>query len=143
MKNLYLSNSDKIVLVDDKDYDRVFNYSKWILVKSKSGDTITSSIYTGIVLGRFILGLKSFRFDKRIADHKDGNIFDCRRSNLRIATKQQNQWNTKLLSKHNTSGYKGVCWFKTRNKWMTKITLNNKTIFIGYFDCIIQAALAY
>jgi len=66
-------------------------------------------------------------------DHKDTNGFNNERTNLRSATRNQNAANSKL-SKANTTGYKGVTFSKRHNKYMAKITVNYKTIHLGYFN---------
>ena len=42
-----------------------------------------------------------------------------------------------------SSKYKGVCWDKSRNKWLANTQFNRKSIFIGYYDIEEDAALAY
>lgn len=63
-----------------------------------------------------------------LVDHIHGkdSRHDNRKSNLRIATDSQNQMNRGLI-KSNTSGITGVCWDKSRNKWLSQIKINNKT----------------
>jgi hypothetical protein len=45
------------------------------------------------------------------------------------------------LPVHNHSGYKGVS--RSRNRWESYITFNNKKKHIGQFDTKEEAALAY
>lgn len=74
-------------------------------------------------------------------DHKvpvSCGVCDNRKSNLRVATNQQNSMNCGLSS-NNKSGYKGVHWDKSRNKWIASIKLNYKTIHLGRFDSIEDA----
>lgn len=64
--------------------------------------------------------------------------------NLREATPQCNARNTGNF-KHNTSGIKGVCWDKRRNKWRSEIYLNKKSYSLGsyrLFDNAVCARLA-
>lgn len=77
-----------------------------------------------------------------LVDHRDGNTLDCRKSNLRPATKQQNQTNQKTRS-DNSSGYKGVSWAKREKRWFAKITVNGKQKGLGYFNSAEEAYLAY
>jgi len=79
--------------------------------------------------------------DKEI-DHENGVTYDNRASNLRLATKSQNNAN-QSKNKKNKSGYKGVHFKKSRNKWCASIKINNKTIHIGYFDSPELAHIAY
>lgn len=75
-------------------------------------------------------------------DHKDGNPMNCKRDNLREATRSQNQANRKLQC-NNTTGFKGVTKFKGRNKWFSKITVDGKHIHLGSFDTPEDAHAAY
>jgi len=75
-------------------------------------------------------------------DHANGNGLDNRIANLRPATKQLNSANRGLPA-NNTSGYKGVVWFKRKQKWMARIKVNGKGIHLGYFTDKEEAALAY
>ena len=68
-----------------------------------------------------------------IVDHINGNTLDNRKCNLRIVTPTQNNMNTKIRI-DNTSGCKGVGWHKPKNKWRVRITVDKKTIELGYFD---------
>jgi hypothetical protein len=65
-------------------------------------------------------------------DHINGCEADNRLINLRLATPSQNQHNQKLSAK-NTSGVKGICWSKTRQKWVVNIKLNGKLYNLGTF----------
>lgn len=75
-------------------------------------------------------------------DHINGNKLDNRKKNLRLATNQQNQYNVGLR-KDNTSGYKGVSWYKKGKKWHAAIRNGNKSIHLGYFKTAVEAARAY
>lgn len=43
----------------------------------------------------------------------------------------------------NTSGYRGVTWFRETKKWTVKIKVNNKTINLGYYKNKEDAARVY
>ncbi|MCF1193472.1 hypothetical protein LRR18_17920, partial [Mangrovimonas sp. AS39] len=62
--------------------------------------------------------------------------------NLRFCDKSKNAMNCKI-HKHNTSGYKGVCWHKQCNKWRAYIVLKDKQKSLGLFECKHEAAEAY
>lgn len=51
--------------------------------------------------------------------------------------------NTRDKKANNTSGYRGVCWHKVTNKWMTSIVVNNKQIYLGVYHTALEAAKAY
>lgn len=74
-----------------------------------------------------------------VVDHINNDKTDNSVNNLRYATIQQNCRN-KILSSNNTSGYKGVSWYKPLHKWKASITIDKKKNHIGYF-CTIEEAL--
>ena len=74
-------------------------------------------------------------------DHINRNPLDNRRANLRLATRGQNNAN-RSTQRNNTSGFRGVGWWKTRGKWRAIIKVNGRTRTIGVFDDPIAAAKA-
>jgi len=64
-------------------------------------------------------------------------------SNCRWVTPSLNAQNTRVLRKTNTSGYRGVCFYKSHNKWVAQIAVKYKRKFIGYFNTALEAAIAY
>lgn len=52
-------------------------------------------------------------------DHINHNGLDNRRENLRIATASENRFNTKKTSRLTSSQYIGVCYNKSKKKWMS------------------------
>lgn len=74
-------------------------------------------------------------------DHIDGNRSNNKIENLRPATINQNNWNSKRPSQ-NTSGLKGVCWNKRHKKWFARVQINGKQLFIGYFNNLSDAETA-
>lgn len=66
-------------------------------------------------------------------DHKDTNPSNNSLSNLRRATRAQNEMN-KPIMRTNSSGSKGIVWCKARSKWQAQIGLDGKTVFLGRFD---------
>lgn len=70
--------------------------------------------------------------------NRDNNVF----ANLRIATRAQNLANSGKKTT-NTSGFKGVCFFKPKGLWRARITYNYREIHIGYFDTPEAANKAY
>ena len=75
-------------------------------------------------------------------DHENLNKEDNRIGNLRPATKAQNQGNSGLRQ-DNTSGFKGVRFFKNTRRWCARITINRRDKHLGYFDTAEEAARAY
>lgn len=76
-----------------------------------------------------------------IIDHIDGNPANNRRTNLRKATKRQNQQNRNKTIK-NKSGYKGVV-EHVPGKFRAVITHKGRQTHLGVFTDPIDAAKAY
>lgn len=75
-------------------------------------------------------------------DHINGNGLDNRKSNLRVCTHSQNQRN-QGTPRHNSSGFKGVCWSKDKQKWQAGIKINGKNKFLGRYETPEEAHKAY
>lgn len=144
MKRIALSGkaNQLFATVDDSDYEVLLQY-KWYL---RSGYAYRMEQYYqdgkrrghGIAMHRSLLDAKSHQ----LVDHINYDRLDNQRSNLRIATKSQNSQN-RVLPITNTSGYKGVTWSKSKNKWQVALKHNQKYVFVGRFDNILDAAKAY
>jgi hypothetical protein len=91
-----------------------------------------------------LVRILNYQWEKRLSSplHKDGNGLNCQDGNLRVCTSSQNGMNRGKQS-DNTSGYKGVTWDKSKGKWQASIKVNQKTIFLGRFNNVIEAAKAY
>ena len=75
-------------------------------------------------------------------DHIDRNPSNNRFNNLRSVTKSQNQHN-RVKQCNNTSGYKGVIYFKRTGRWRANIWVNDANHYLGYFDTPEEASAAY
>jgi hypothetical protein len=133
----------KVAIVDDEDFEEL-DKLKWFA--DKQGDNYYAVRKSLRINGKYI-NQKMHRIitgDKFgvHTDHINGNTLDNRRSNLRNCTHQQNMWN-KPKSKANNSGYKGVFYMKSSKMYRATITMNGKTINLGTFYYIKQAAIAY
>lgn len=73
-------------------------------------------------------------------DHVNGNKIDNRISNLRIATRQENLFNSRCRA-DSKSGVKGVN--KHGKGWRAKIKRDGKLYFLGTYPTIEEAADAY
>ena len=76
--------------------------------------------------------------NKLCVDHKNNDRLDNNIKNLRFATHRENNRN-RSLSSNNTSGIKGISWYKRDEKWSAHIKVNGKKIHIGYFENIQDA----
>ena len=75
-------------------------------------------------------------------DHRDGDKDNNRFANLREATNGQNQHNQTKRA-NNSSGYKGVYYFKRDARWQAQIMVNRKKHHLGYFDTPEEAHAAH
>jgi HNH endonuclease len=78
----------------------------------------------------------------RIIDHRDLNKSNDKWENLRASTMPQNLANISK-PRHNTSGFKGVSWDKSKRKWKASIKVGRQTIHLGRFDDIHEAHKVY
>lgn len=77
-----------------------------------------------------------------VIDHIDGDKANNRIDNLRLATRAQNNMNIKAQSR-TKSGRKGVQWSSKTKKWHARIGFKRKSISLGYFHSLDDAAKAY
>lgn len=77
-----------------------------------------------------------------VVDHINGEPSDCRKCNLRIVTQHVNTYNSGMR-KTSTTGYKGVCYDRSRAKYMAHIHPDGKMRFLGYYASPEAAAEAY
>lgn len=75
-------------------------------------------------------------------DHVDGDAWNNRLENLRLATRSQNSMNYKRPSS-NTSGLKGAVKHKGSKKWMAQIKCRGETIYLGLHETAQLAHRAY
>jgi hypothetical protein len=71
--------------------------------------------------------------EEKTVDHEDGNSFNNKIWNLRLATHKQNNHNRRKHN-NNTSGVTGVYWDKSANKYKSAIDHNYKSLNLGYFN---------
>lgn len=69
----------------------------------------------------------------RLIDHIDGDGTNNRLGNLRDVASSINQRNTKRRS-DNTSGVTGVRWDAARSKWVARIYVDGRNLFLGRFN---------
>jgi len=134
----------KITIVDADDYEWLSQW-KWSAHKSyymfyAERHTYPNGNDVVVKMHRAILGLSYG--DGKIVDHRSRDGLDNRRTNLRIASRSLNKYNCKLY-RNNTSGYRGVHWWKTACKWKAYININGKRKSLGHHPTAIDAAIAY
>lgn len=75
-------------------------------------------------------------------DHANGIKNDNRPENLREATRVQNMHN-RPKQRNSVSGIRGVHWNKQCKKWHAQIMVNRKVHYLGLYDDIEDARMAY
>lgn len=118
-----------IIDADDYDklrYSRVYLNSKNHKVMVDLGNRSTKSVY------RFIMNIEDEEMD---VDHIDNDVFNNRRSNLRIVTSQQNGLNRrKNVTTLTSSKLQNVSFNTARQAWVVQMRLNAKKVFYGCFE---------
>lgn len=135
---------EKIVLIDDEDYDIIKNYSWYVRLEKKTGCFYAqTNIYknnkrTTTYMHRIILDAP----DKTLVDHANGNTLNNKRNNIRLCSYFGNNMNSKRRKSNKSSIYKGVS-LNFNGKYQAAIRCNNKQIYLGLFVREIEAAKAY
>ena len=80
--------------------------------------------------------------DNMVVDHRNHNTLDNRKENLRACTISKNCMNRQVRS-DNKLGLKGVSWHKATSRYCASISANGKSVWLGLFDCKVEAAKAY
>jgi hypothetical protein len=76
-------------------------------------------------------------------DHQCHNSSCVNPEHLRAVTHKQNlEHRVGANSNNKSSGVRGVCWNKSKNKWQAIVTHNGKAVYVGLFDVLAEAAEA-
>ncbi len=125
-------------LIDDDDAIEVSRHS-WRSHKGRN--TMYAINGSGQSLHRLVM--RNTLCDGFLVDHVNGDGLDCRKGNLRTATKQQNQANRKGAQSNSSSGIRGVSWDKSREKWAVNVAKGGRSFFRGRFHTLEQAKAAW
>lgn len=119
------------ILVDDEDYEELNKY-KWFITRkgyvSRMEKNEFNEFKITISMHRFIMNAP----EGMVVDHINHNRQDNRKSNLRICTAAENTRNIGV-NRRNKSGVTGVLWRDTNKRWVARITIEGKEIFLGSF----------
>jgi HNH endonuclease len=137
MKKITLTQN-QYALVDDEDFEYL-NQWNWYAYISRNKFYVMR--YTN--KKRFSMHNTIMNPDSGLeVDHIDGNGLNNQKSNLRVCTHSENSKN-RLINKNNKTGYKGVTWHKSHEKFQASIGHNGKQIHLGYFYTAEEASTAY
>lgn len=122
-----------VALIDDEDAEKVGKY-KWCVLLTRGVPSYADGSPGS--LHRFVMDAQP----GQMIDHKNGNGFDCRKENLRFATRSENCCNALRIG---STGYCGVSYVKSGKKYQARVQKDNRRIYIGVFKTPKEAALAY
>lgn len=134
----YTSNTGIPFLFDLEDYNLIKNYT-WY--EDKDGYILSHTETGTIRLHRLVILKEDIKNQSIKIDHRYGVKYDNRKSELRIATIQENNRNKTYVSSA-TSGFIGVSYRKDRQKWRAYISVNNKQIPLGSYVMFTDAVKA-
>lgn len=129
-----------VAIVDDEDFDRLSVYS-WYAHAGEAGNYYAARRDGNrkmVWMQKEIMRAG----DHEEVDHIDLDGLNNTRRNLRKCTRRQNNMNRRL-PKNSTSGLKGAYFHSTKKRWYSTITINNKTIHLGYYQTPEEAHKAY
>lgn len=130
----------KFAIVDEEDYPELSKY-RWRIqahryaAREGMGGDKRKQVY----MHRELLGVP----EGFVVDHINGDPLDNRKSNLRICRQADNAKNQTKTRSDNSSGYKGVTFWKRDGNWKAQLYTNGKNINLGYFDNKHDAARMY
>lgn len=136
MKKIPLTKG-KFAIVDDRDYE-LLNKHKWLATNRYAAraehyyNEIGKRKQKWIYMHRFIANAP----DRMEVDHINRNTFDNRRSNLRVATHQQNSFN------HPGYGNRGVTKVTNRplkKPYCVRLMIGGKNLYLGYYKTLGKA----
>jgi len=141
------TSKDEEFYFDLEDYDKIKNYC-WYWEK-KDNNYVMSRVSKNRHLRfhylimedkikEFLLNNPKKYFE---IDHINKKKNDNRKENLRFSNREENSYNSSK-NKNNTSGVTGVSWLKKNNKWLSHITIKNKTHRLGLFENFENAVIA-
>jgi hypothetical protein len=122
---------------DLEDYNLIKDYSwhfnKYGYIVTKGPETNNKTLF----MHRLIMNAQ----ENEDVDHIKHKKYDNRKSELRKVTDSQNLMNQEL-SIINTSGYKGISWSKSVQKWHVYINKDKKRYHLGHYEDINNAITA-
>lgn len=125
-----------LALVDDEDFPEVSLHTWRIRPDGYVQRTwIEDGQTRHELLHRFVMKAA----DEDVVDHENGDRWDCRKENLRVATLSQNAANRPTTAQGRA--WKGI--FPHGNCWKARIKVEGQNVYLGSFQRPEEAAYAY
>lgn len=134
MASISLTNGGETI-VDSEDLALLQQF-EWLRISGRYVGRYVAG--KAVLMHRFLLNASA---DQEV-DHKDGNGFDNRRSNLRRCTHAENMRNRRTDTPH-SSRFKGVHWEGRKNRWRSYINIGKRKVGSRYFRDEVEAAKHY
>lgn len=143
MKQIKIANLDLYIQVDDEDYERINSFvwhgnkhipstiSRTYFIRDEHNVRHTKHVS---------IGNEVLQMYEVIIDHKDRNLLNNQRHNLRKSDWTNNAGN-RTKRKGCSSQYRGVS--RRKNNWEASIKRRGKSFNLGNYNTEIEAALAY
>jgi hypothetical protein len=126
----------QVALIDDEDFELVLAY-KWnadLNKHTKSFYAVTNVTKPDGKRTKLLMHRLIMRAQKgQQVDHIHHLTLDNRKQELRLCTRNENAHNTGRRI-DNASGYKGVSWHKSTQKWRAEIQVDGKRKHLGCFS---------
>lgn len=126
----------------DRENAHLIGERSWWLERDPSGrpkcvscDVVACGRSRRLKLHRLVMAAERLQ----IIDHRDRDVLNNRRSNLRHATHHQNACNTSPRA----NKFKGVAFHAASNTWRARIHADSRNIQLGTFASSEEAARAY
>ncbi len=138
VRNVNVCESETPVLIDEQDYEKVRGL-KWY--KGRNG--VFTSLpkdgkWTTVYIHRLILDVEK----GTVVRHVNNDVYDCRRHNLIVCTRQES---ARMKTKSRKVQYKGVTFLRhlKKPKWKAQISDGRKVQNLGHFKSPEEAARVY
>ena len=144
VKEIICKNGE-VVLCDDEDYPLLSRFTWYMGSELKNGGGYPCCFIYGKKNTRQQIFMHQLVMAGFMADHRDLNKMNCQKDNLRVCTREENEWNKPKQKtskgKPCTSQYKGVS--LCNGKWRSQIKRNGVLYRLGEFSNELDAAKAY
>lgn len=123
-----------VALVDEVDLIPVLFHSSWCLRSGNYAHNGREDLHIFIA--------KRMGLDvSQTIDHKDRNKLNCKRDNLRVASRTLQILNQELRA-GSESNMKCICWHGQRKKWHVRFHRDGKHIHVGLYEKLEDALKA-